>query len=118
MACIAALHGTRLATDHGDAFDGARRPERNGVGRRCFLGPIGSSLCCRCDRPPSTKSSLAIRAVKTGVTEFVCHPGSLSARYDGVGDAAVVTSPTVRAALGESGVEVISYRDLAEGASP
>ena len=68
---------------------------------------------------PATEHEVAerIRSVKPGLTEFVCHPGSLAARYDGIGDAAVVTSPTVRAALGDAGVEVVSYRDLAEGAS-
>jgi predicted glycoside hydrolase/deacetylase ChbG (UPF0249 family) len=68
---------------------------------------------------PATEHEVVqrIRSVKPGLTEFVCHPGSLAARYDGIGDAAVVTSPTVRAALGDAGVEVVSYRDLAEGAS-
>ena len=66
---------------------------------------------------PTTEHDVArrIRTASGGITELVCHPGSLGARYDGVGDAAVVTSPTVRAALTDSGVEFISYRDLAEG---
>ena len=66
---------------------------------------------------PTTEHEVArrIREARTGITELVCHPGSLAARYDGVGDAAVVTSQTVRGALAETGVEFISYRDLAEG---
>lgn len=66
---------------------------------------------------PATEHEVArrIRAARPGLTEFVCHPGSLAARYDGIGDAAVVTSATVRAALSEGGVEILSYRDLAEG---
>jgi predicted glycoside hydrolase/deacetylase ChbG (UPF0249 family) len=84
---------------------------------RVFLGPdrVEPLSLVR----PATEHEVAerIRSVKPGLTEFVCHPGSLAARYDGIGDAAVVTSPTVRAALGDAGVEVVSYRDLAEGAS-
>jgi predicted glycoside hydrolase/deacetylase ChbG (UPF0249 family) len=85
---------------------------RSGV----FLGPTRVEPLC--PLRPATEHDVVerVRAAKRGITEFVCHPGSLSPRFDGVGDAAVVTSPTVRAALGESGVEVISYRDLAEGA--
>jgi predicted glycoside hydrolase/deacetylase ChbG (UPF0249 family) len=93
---------------------GVRRgTRRSGV----FLGP--SNVEPLCPYRPATEYEVAarIRGVKPGVTEFVCHPGSLSARFDGVGDAAVVTSPTVRVALGDAGVDVISYRDLAEGAA-
>lgn len=83
-----------------------------------FLGPMRVEPLC--PRRPATEHEVVtrVRSVKGGVTEFVCNPGSLSSRFDGVGDAAVVTSATVRAALGECGAEVISYRDLAEGASP
>jgi len=83
---------------------------------RVFLGPdrVEPLSAVR----PATEHEVArrIRAARPGLTEFVCHPGSLAARYDGIGDAAVVTSATVRAALSEGGVEVLSYRDLAEGA--
>jgi predicted glycoside hydrolase/deacetylase ChbG (UPF0249 family) len=86
---------------------------RSGV----FLGPDRVEPLCPARPVTEHEVALRIRSVKPGLTEFVCHPGSLASRYDGIGDAAVVTSPTVRAALGESGVEVVSYRDLAEGAS-
>lgn len=86
---------------------------RSGV----FLGPDRVEPLCLARPATEHEVAVRIRSVKPGLTEFVCHPGSLASRYDGVGDAAVVTSPTVRAALGESGVEVVSYRDLAEGTS-
>lgn len=66
---------------------------------------------------PATESQIAqrITTVGAGVTELVCHPGSLLGRYDGGGEAAVVTSPFVRDAIARSDVELICYRDLAEG---
>lgn len=82
---------------------------------RMFVGPDRVEALSA--ERPTTEHEVAkrIRAADSGVTELVCHPGSLAPRYDGMGDAAVVTSQTVRAALAESGVEFISYRDLAEG---
>ena len=53
--------------------------------------------------------------VRPGVTEFVCYPGSLAARYDGAGEEAVITSKTVRAAVEAADYDLISYRDIAEG---
>jgi len=66
---------------------------------------------------PVTEGEVAKRlsSAGRGVTEYVCHPGSLDVRYDGLGELAAVTSPCVRAAINEAGYEVISYRDIAEG---
>jgi predicted glycoside hydrolase/deacetylase ChbG (UPF0249 family) len=82
---------------------------------RMFVGPDRVEPLS--SERPTTEHEVArrIREAGGGITELVCHPGSLVARYDGVGDAAVVTSQTVRKALTESGIEFISYRDLAEG---
>jgi predicted glycoside hydrolase/deacetylase ChbG (UPF0249 family) len=82
---------------------------------RVFVGPDRVEALSA--ERPTTEHEVArrIQAARPGVTELVCHPGSLVPRYDGVGDAAVVTSQTVRAALADSGIEFISYRDLAEG---
>ncbi len=66
---------------------------------------------------PVTEDGVAerIRCLPNGTTELICHPGSLSPQYDGIGEAAVVTSRTVREAMEESGVRLISYRDITEG---
>jgi hopanoid biosynthesis associated protein HpnK len=66
---------------------------------------------------PSTEHAVArrISTARSGITEFVCHPGSLSPQYEGAAETAIVTSPTVRRAITQSGVELISYRDVAEG---
>jgi predicted glycoside hydrolase/deacetylase ChbG (UPF0249 family) len=66
---------------------------------------------------PSTEHMVARRIANagSGITEFVCHPGSLAPQYEGAAETAIVTSPTVRRAIAESGVEMISYRDVAEG---
>jgi len=66
---------------------------------------------------PITEHAVARRIAnaKPGVTEFVCHPGSLASQYDGMGELAAVTSQTVRNAILQSAVEPISYRDIAEG---
>ena len=82
---------------------------------RLFLGATRVELLSS-DRPV-TEHGVARRlaAVRSGVTEFVCHPGSLAPQYDGDGEVAVVTSATVRTAIVESGLELISYRDVAEG---
>ncbi len=53
--------------------------------------------------------------LRPGVTELICHPGSLLGRYDGVGEASLVTSASVRSALVESDLELASYREVAEG---
>ena len=66
---------------------------------------------------PVTEHAVArrIAAVRRGITEFVCHPGSLRPEYDGEAETAVLTSVTVRRALLASGLDLISYRDVAEG---
>lgn len=65
---------------------------------------------------PSTESDVAARFAQmgAGVTELVCRPGSRLAQFDGIGEAAVVTSRLVREALTQSGIEPISYRNLVE----
>ena len=65
---------------------------------------------------PTTEEGIVARLgrVAAGVTELVCHPGSHDSRYDGVGEAAVITSPRVRAAVAEMDLEVISYQELVE----
>ncbi len=69
---------------------------------------------------PVTESGVAgrLRRLRPGVTELVCHPGSLAPRYDGPGEAAVVVSELVRDAIDAAKIELISYRDLAEGRVP
>lgn len=65
---------------------------------------------------PATEGDVAARLgrLRAGVTELVCHPGSMLSQFDGVADAAVVTSRRVRTALAESEAELISYRTLFE----
>ena len=82
---------------------------------RVFIGPdrVEPLVPSR----PATEFEVVdrINSARHGVTEFVCYPGSLSARYDGFGEEAVVTSRTVQSAIQETDAELISYRDLAEG---
>ncbi|TFH22982.1 MAG: ChbG/HpnK family deacetylase [Myxococcales bacterium] len=80
-----------------------------------FLGPNRVALLA--DTRPVTEDVVARRLRSAGrvVTEFVCHAGSLEPQYDGIGELAVVTSRPVREAIEQSGLEPISYRDLAEG---
>jgi predicted glycoside hydrolase/deacetylase ChbG (UPF0249 family) len=69
------------------------------------------------DARPATEHGVASRIAGAGpgITEFVCHPGSLAPQFEGTAETAIVTSPTVRRAVVESGVELVSYRDVAEG---
>ena len=62
-----------------------------------------------------------IRALPEGSTEFMCHPGICSDELRGARtrlkesreqELRALTSPEVRAALGEAGVELVSYREL------
>jgi predicted glycoside hydrolase/deacetylase ChbG (UPF0249 family) len=101
-----------------------RTVERAFLRPACAWGRVRSGAFLGVDRVallsperPVTESTVAqrIASVGAGVTEFVCHPGSLAPQYDGGGEIAVVTSPTVRNAIVKSGVELISYRDIAEG---
>jgi predicted glycoside hydrolase/deacetylase ChbG (UPF0249 family) len=80
-----------------------------------FLGP--DRVVMLSDERPVTEYEVAerLRSAKRGVTEFVCHPGSLDGKYDGAGERAAITSPIVRQALNDAPFEVVSYRDLAEG---
>jgi predicted glycoside hydrolase/deacetylase ChbG (UPF0249 family) len=80
-----------------------------------FLGP-DRVIPLGAERPV-TEDAVAARlaSVRRGVTELVCYPGSLSSRYDGSGDEAVITSKTVKATVEAAGIELISYRDIAEG---
>jgi predicted glycoside hydrolase/deacetylase ChbG (UPF0249 family) len=84
---------------------------RSGV----FLGP--DRVMPVAPGRPVTEDAVAERLASLGfgVTELVCYPGSLSSRYDGAGDEAVITSKTVKAAVDAAGLELISYRDIAEG---
>ncbi len=81
---------------------------------RAFVGPDRVTVL-NPSRPCVESELIAtLRGVGKGVTELVCQPGSLLPRYDGVGDAATITSPSVRQALDESGLDLISYQDLIE----
>lgn len=62
-----------------------------------------------------------IRNLPEGSTEFMCHPGHCTAELRGartrlkesrVEELKALTSPVVRKALEESGVELVSYREL------
>ena len=62
-----------------------------------------------------------IRALPEGSTEFMCHPGECTDELRGLPtrlkesrelELRALTSPDVRAALRETGVELINYRQL------
>lgn len=63
---------------------------------------------------PAVESEVVARIgrLPRGVTELVCHPGSLLPRYDGMGEAAVVASPSVRDALTKGDIKAISWANL------
>ncbi|HEY2772968.1 MAG TPA: ChbG/HpnK family deacetylase [Candidatus Binatia bacterium] len=65
---------------------------------------------------PATEGDVASRiaSLRSGVTELVCRPGSLLPQFDGIAEAAVVTSRRVRDTITSSGIELISYRTLFE----
>lgn len=81
---------------------------------REFLGPdrVERLAAVR----PATESDViaGLAKLKPGVTELVCHPGSLQPRYDGMGEEAVVSSPRVAAAIEENGLIPASYMNLIE----
>lgn len=85
-----------------------------GVRARGFVGPDRVDVLC--PTRPATEGGVAerLRKLSGGVTELVCRPGSMLPQYDGVAEAAVVTSRRVRDALTASGAELISYRTLFE----
>jgi len=87
-------------------------------------GRARSKVFCGPDRveplsleSPVTEHAVAHRLMSLGygVTELVCHPGSLLGRYDGIAEASLMTSATVGRALADSEVELTSYRFVAEG---
>jgi len=65
---------------------------------------------------PGTEDVVARRlgSLKPGVTEFVCRPGSMLPQFDGLAEAAIVTSRRIRDAITASGAEPITYRTLFE----
>lgn len=85
------------------------------VRSRSFVGPDRVEPLAL--ERPVTEHAVArrLRRVRRGVTELVCHPGSLAPQYDGTGERAAVTSETVREAIEDAGIELISYRAIAEG---
>jgi predicted glycoside hydrolase/deacetylase ChbG (UPF0249 family) len=69
----------------------------------------------------ATELAQLIRALPEGSTEFMCHPGICGDELRGARsrlkesreqELRALTSPEVRAALSESGVELVSYRSL------
>lgn len=85
-----------------------------GLRARKFVGPDHVDVLS--PNRPTTEGEVADRLLKlrSGVTELVCRPGSLLPQFDGVAEAAVVTSRRVRDAINASGAELISYRTLFE----
>jgi len=81
---------------------------------RGFVGPDHVDVLSQIR--PTTEGAVVSRLTKLGrgVTELVCRPGSLLPQFDGVAEAAVVTSRRVRDALTASGADLISYRTLFE----
>jgi len=85
-----------------------------GFRARHFVGP--DRVDALSPTRPTTEGAVAARlaGLGSGVTELVCRPGSLLPQFDGVAEAAVITSRRVREALAASGAELISYRTLFE----
>jgi predicted glycoside hydrolase/deacetylase ChbG (UPF0249 family) len=81
---------------------------------RRFVGPDRVDVLSS-DRP-ATEGAVAARlaSLPSGTTELVCRPGSLMPQFDGVAEAALVTSRRVRDALTASGADLVSYRTLFE----
>ncbi len=121
--CGALLRSTvRLSTSHWQrtAERLAMRPVLawGRIRSRRFVGPDRVEPLAT--QRPVTEYDVATRLKRlpSGVTELVCHPGSLAPRYDGVGEAAAVTSSVVSDTLEEGDIELVSYRELAEGRRP
>ncbi len=85
-----------------------------GLRARRFVGPDRVDVLSRVR--PATEDAVAARlaSLPSGVTELVCRPGSPLPQYDGISDAAVVTSRRVRDAITKSAAELISYRTIFE----
>jgi predicted glycoside hydrolase/deacetylase ChbG (UPF0249 family) len=82
-----------------------------------FRGPDRVEILGR--HRPVTEGGMVelLASLKSGVTELVCHPGSLLPRYDGMGEAAALTSPMVRKELAaREDIDLVSYRDISEEA--
>jgi predicted glycoside hydrolase/deacetylase ChbG (UPF0249 family) len=85
-----------------------------GVRARGFVGPDHVDVLC--PERPATEGAVAagLATLRSGTTELVCRPGSLLPQFDGMAEAAIVTSRRVRGALASNHVELISYRTLFE----
>jgi predicted glycoside hydrolase/deacetylase ChbG (UPF0249 family) len=101
-----------------------------GVVRRRFARVLASHGCRSTDhfagfqitgRYNAAELAQLIRALPEGSTEFMCHPGICGDELRGARtrlkesrerELEALTSPEVRAALAESGVELVSYRSL------
>lgn len=85
-----------------------------GMRARGFVGPDRVDVLCP-DRP-ATEGAVVRRlaSLGSGVTELVCRPGSLLPQFDGMAEAAIVTSRRIRDAITAGGAELISYRTLFE----
>jgi chitin disaccharide deacetylase len=79
-----------------------------------FVGP--SRVDVLSPARPTTEGEVAerLKNLGSGVTELVCRPGSLLPQFDGLAEAAAVSSRRVRDAITASGTELISYRTLFE----
>jgi predicted glycoside hydrolase/deacetylase ChbG (UPF0249 family) len=101
-----------------------------GVVRRRFARVLASHGCRSTDhfagfqitgRYNAAELAQLIRALPEGSTEFMCHPGICGDELRGARtrlkesrerELQALTSPEVRAALAESGVELVNYRSL------
>jgi chitin disaccharide deacetylase len=101
-----------------------------GIVRGRFERVLTRRGCCSTDhfagfqitgRYTAASLSRLIRALPEGSTEFMCHPGICGDELRGARtrlkdsreqELRALTSPEVRAALAESGVELVSYRAL------
>jgi predicted glycoside hydrolase/deacetylase ChbG (UPF0249 family) len=101
-----------------------------GVLRGRFTRVLAKHGCCSTDhfagfqitgRYTSADLVRLIGALPPGSTEFMCHPGICGAELRAARtrlkdsreqELRALTSPEVRAALGEAGVALVSYRDL------
>jgi len=101
-----------------------------GLVRRRFVRVLARHGCRSTDhfagfqitgRYNASELAQLIRALPEGSTEFMCHPGICGDELRGARtrlkesrerELEALTSPEVRAALAESGVELVSYRSL------
>ena len=85
-----------------------------GLRARSFVGPDRVDVLS--PNRPATEGEVAARleSLPGGVTELVARPGSLLPQFDGVAEAAIVTSRRVRDVLAAGKIELITYRTLFE----